>query len=79
MCCGTASHHGCGHWGHHGGGHPHAGSCCCGTAHHGAAHHMGRCFPTKEEKLARMERYLESLQNETKAVEERIAELKEEV
>jgi hypothetical protein len=39
---------------------------------------MGRCFPTKEEKLARMEWYLESLQNETTAVEEHIAKLKEE-
>jgi hypothetical protein len=73
MCCGTASHHERGHWGHQGGGHPHASSCCCGTAHP-----MGRCFPTKEEKLAWMERYLESLQNETTAVEERIAKLKEE-
>jgi hypothetical protein len=73
MCCGTASHHGCGHWSHHGGGHPHASLCCCGTTHP-----MGRCFPTKEEKLAWMERYLESLQDETKAVEEHIAKLKEE-
>jgi hypothetical protein len=39
---------------------------------------MGRCFPTKEEKLAWMERYLESLQDETKVVEEHIAKLKEE-
>ena len=78
MCCGTASHHGSRHWGHHGGGHPHTNSCCCGTAHYGAAHHMGRRFPTKEEKIAWMERYLESLQDETKAVEGRIANLKEE-
>jgi hypothetical protein len=78
MCCGTASHRGRGHWGHQGGGHPHAGACCYGTAHHGTTRHMGRCFPTKEEKLAWMERYLESLQDETKVVEEHIAKLKEE-
>jgi hypothetical protein len=52
-----------GHWG---------GSCCCERSGFGAG------FWTKEEKIAWLEQYLESLQDEAKAVEERIAALKEE-
>jgi hypothetical protein len=37
----------------------------------------GCCSPTKEDKLAWLERRREGLQQETKAVEERIAELKQ--
>ena len=67
MCCGTETHHGRGR--HHGG------SCGCGCGGHS---HFGRCFLTKEEKIAWLEQYLESLQTEAKAVEERIAALKKE-
>ena len=72
MCCGTRSHHrgscgcGCGTRGHHGD------SCGCGCG----GHSFGRRFITKEEKIAGLEEYLESLQKEAQAVEERIAELK---
>lgn len=65
MCCGTESHHG---WGRY-----YGGFCGCG-----GTFHFGRCFLTKEEKTAWLERYLESLQEEVKAVEERIAAMKEE-
>lgn len=67
MCCGTGSHHGSWHWGHH-----HGGFCACGPSC------FGPCFSTKEEKVAWLERYLEGLQGEAKAVGERIAALKEE-
>ena len=73
MHCETRSHHGrgrchcgCGQ-GHHGG------SCDCGC---GCGGGFGRRFLTKEEKIAGLEEYLESLQKEAQAVEERIAELK---
>lgn len=61
-------------------------------AHHGGHHHreesggprpgfpwgMGfrRRFSTREERIARLEEYLEGLRAEAKAVEERIAEIK---
>jgi hypothetical protein len=66
MCCGIGSQHGGYHWGHH----P-AGFCGCG------GHSLGACFPTKEEKIAQLERYLEGLQEATKTVKDRIAVLKE--
>jgi len=65
MCCGTESHHG---WGRH-----HSGFCGCGVSFH-----CGPRFLTKEEKTAWLERYLEGLREEAKAVEERITALKEE-
>lgn len=66
MHCETRSHHcGCG-WSHHGG------SCGCGC---GGG--FGRHFLTKEERVARLQEYLESLQKEAQAVEEHIATLKE--
>nr|MBC7243799.1 DUF5320 domain-containing protein [Chloroflexota bacterium] len=37
---------------------------------------FGRRFPTREERIAWLEEYLQELQAEAKAVEERIAELK---
>ena len=68
MCCGTTGHHGSVR--HHGS------VCACGVPSH--------CWPhfvtpvTKEQQIARLERYLEGLQQEAKAVEEHIAEMKEE-
>ena len=68
----------CGHRGHHhgdacgcGGGRTrrhHGHACGCGTPFHG-----GRRFWTKEEQIARLERYLESLEKEAQAVREQIA------
>ena len=66
MCCGSESHHGGRHRGHH-----HGGSCCCG-----GPFGFGPRFWTKKEKTAWLKQYLESLQEEAKAVEERIAALK---
>jgi hypothetical protein len=37
---------------------------------------FGRRFPTRDERIARLEEYLKDLQAEAKAVEEHIAELK---
>jgi hypothetical protein len=73
MCCGTGSHHTSGHCGPHFGGHHHASSRGCG-----GTVHVGRCFPSKEEQLAWLERYLEGLRAEAQGVEERIAQMKEE-
>jgi hypothetical protein len=72
MNCGHRGHHhgdacGCG-WGRTGRQHGHACVCGCGTPFHG-----GRRFWTKEEKIARLERYLESLEKEAQAVREQIA------
>ena len=68
----------CGHRGHHHGDacgcgcgrsrHRHSDACGCGTPMHG-----GRRFWTKEEKIARLERYLDSLEKEAQAVKEQIA------
>jgi len=65
----------CGHKGHHGGrhGHGHGGDCGCGRGFR-----FGPCFATREEKVSWLEQYLQELQEEAKAVEERIAKLKEE-
>lgn len=57
------------------------GKCSC---HHGSScdrdgpFRFARRFWTEEEHIARLEEYLESLQAETSAVGERIAELKKE-
>lgn len=51
----------------------HGGSCGCGCLPH-----SGRGFWTRDEKVAWLEEYLEGLQREAKAVEERIAAMKEE-
>jgi hypothetical protein len=70
MSCRTEGHHGspCGCGCHHPG-------CSCGC---GGYFRFERRFATKEEKIARLEEYLESLQEEAKAVEEHIAKMKEE-
>ena len=53
--------------------HHHGGSCGCG------GHvQFGRRFWTREEKITGLEQYLDSLRAEAKAVEERIAEMREE-
>ncbi len=68
MCGETKSHHSSRHWGHH-----HGCSCgCCGPCH------SGPYFWTKEEKIAWLKQYLEGLQEEAKAIEERIAKLEKE-
>ena len=73
MCCGTRSHHGGRHRGHH-----HGCDCGCGCGCGCGGHsHFGRRFLTKEEEAAQLEQYLESLQAEAKAVQERIAKMKE--
>lgn len=66
MCCDPGSHHGGMHRSHH-----HGGSCGC-------LPHSGHRFWTRDEKVAWLEEYLEGLQGEAKAVEERIAAMKEE-
>jgi len=68
MCCGTESHHGGWYRGH-----CHGGSCSCG-----GPFRFGPRFWTKKEKIAWLEEYLEGLREEAKAVEEHIAEMKEE-
>ena len=65
--CGRGFHHG--HQGH-------AGGCCCDPADWGPGHRFARHFPSREERIARLEEYLQELQAEARAVEERIAELK---
>ena len=68
MCCGSEGHHGRRHWGHH-----HGGDCDCDCGGH---FRFGPRFWTKEEKIAWLEEYLEGLQEEEKAVKERITALK---
>jgi len=59
------------HHGHHGGG------CRChDESATGPGMRFGRRFPTRDERIARLEEYLKDLQAEAKAVEEHIAELK---
>ena len=81
--CGPGEGHGIGHGQHgfHGrGGAHHDCGCGCG-GHHGGMHHghgafMHRRFISKDEVVAKLEEYLEQLQEEAKGVEEHIAELK---
>ncbi|MGB5932541.1 MAG: hypothetical protein WBH57_05700 [Anaerolineae bacterium] len=68
MCCGHESHHGGWQRGHH-----HGGFCACS-----GPFRSGPRFWTKEEKIAWLEQYFRGLQEEAKAVEERIVALKEE-
>lgn len=49
----------------------HSSSCCC----HSFRFH--RHYYTKEEEIARLEKYLEDLKAEQKAVEERIKKIQE--
>jgi hypothetical protein len=69
MDCGHKHHHG-DHCGCGGRRHHHGDFCGCGTPFHG-----GRRFWTKEEQIARLERYLEGLEKEAQAVKEQIAEM----
>lgn len=89
MCCQNepgyehhGEHHGdCGCGGHGGesSGMHHGGGCCGG---HGEGHHIGgrgmgfRRFISRDEIISRLEEYLKQLQDESKGVKERIAELK---
>jgi len=57
--------------GHHECGCHRGSSCDCG-----GPFHFARRFCTKEERIACLEEYLENLQAEGRAVEERIAEMK---
>jgi hypothetical protein len=75
MSCEHGGHHGGHRRGHHG--------CGCGCGHHhgdscgcGQHNHFQRRFWTKEEQIAQLELYLENLQEEAKAVQERIAAMK---
>lgn len=63
----------CGHGEYHGH-HGHGGCCCQPGGFHG--HHFHRYFPSREERIARMEEYLKDLQTEVKDVEERLAEMR---
>jgi hypothetical protein len=69
MHCRTSGHpgHGC----HAGPVRPHGASCGCGCGTH-----AWRRFQTREERIGGLERYLEDLQEEAQAVEERIAALR---
>ena len=82
MCCGGRGQHGSAHGRHHG----HNAECGCGSAHGrhhgrgsdcgcGAITRFGACFATRDEKVAWLEQYLQDLQAEAKAVEERLAVL----
>ena len=73
MNCGTRNHsrHGCCADRAHGP--AHGALCGCGCGSHG-----WRRFQTREETVGRLERYLEDLQTEALAVEERIAALQAE-
>jgi len=81
--CERGTHHGhtgCGCWEGHfgppmGHGEHHGGYGCCHTGN-GPGTHFQRRFPTREERIRRLEEYLKDLQAEAKAVEERLAEMK---
>lgn len=65
-----------GHHPFHGPGHPgHGPGCCCGAPQ---GHVFGRRFATREEQVARLERYLQDLRAEAQAVEERITGMRAE-
>ena len=55
------------------GGHPNACSCGCDDPEY-----FRPRFMTKEQRIAKLEAYLEDLRNEAKAVEEHIAQIKKE-
>jgi transcription elongation factor Elf1 len=61
-------------------GHQHKAQCGCGrhhSAHCGCGSHFERRFQTKGEMVNALKKYLDSLQKEAQAVQERIAELGE--
>ncbi len=51
--------------------------CACGCGCHGGSQHHGRRFFTKEEKISRLENYVEQLRKELAVVNEKIKELKQ--
>jgi len=64
--------YGCGHQArHHHGDH----GCCCGHGAFGPGM-FHRRFISREERIAHLERYLHELQQEAKAVEEHLSDLK---
>jgi hypothetical protein len=62
----------CGHHHHH----AHAASHCCGPADWGPGFRFGERFHSREERISWLERYLQDLQSEVEAVQERLAETK---
>jgi hypothetical protein len=54
----------------------HAGGCCCEGGGCGPDFPFRRRFPTRAERIARLEEYLQELQAEVQAVQERLAEMK---
>lgn len=68
MCCNTGSHHGAQRWGEQE-------FCPCGCL--GVEYPKPR-FMTQKQRIANLEKHLEALQEEAKAVKEHIAEIKTE-
>ena len=68
MCCSTGSQHG-----FHSGGHQNV--CMCGCEGPGAYRPR---FVSKKQRVINLEKYLEVLQDEAKAVKEHIAQIKKE-
>jgi hypothetical protein len=68
MCCNTGSHHGTQGWGHQR-------SCSCGCL--GVEYPRPR-FMTKKQRITNLQKHLEDLQDEAKAVKAYIAEIKKE-
>ena len=68
MCCATGSHHGLQRWGHQN-------VCFCGCDD--PQYYRPR-FMTKKQRIANLEKHLEVLREEAKAVEEHIAQIKKE-
>ena len=68
MCCNTGSHHGFQRWGHQN-------VCFCGCD---SPFQHRPCFMTKEQKISGLQKYLEDLRDEVKAVEEHIGQIKKE-
>ena len=54
----------------------HGGHDCCAPVSCGCGDHFHRRFATREERIARLDEYLQELRTEVGAVEERLAELK---
>ena len=56
--------------------HGYGGPCCCGPADCGPGFPFGGHFPDREERISWLEQYLQDLQSQVKAIEERLAEIK---
>jgi len=68
MCCATGSHHGFQRMGHQN-------VCFCGCDD---PEYFRPRFMTKKQRIAKLEKHLEGLRDEAKAVEEHIAQIKKE-